>query len=109
MMIRDRQVHFLVNEAEQELIRQRMEESGIRNIGAYMRKMAIEGYTIKLDLDDVKEAVRLLRIFSNNLNQYAKKANETGSIYAEDIKDLKARQEELWEVLKQILDKLSGL
>lgn len=109
MMIRDRQVHFLVNEAEQELIRQRMEESGIRNIGAYMRKMAIEGYTIKLDLDDVKEAVRLLRISSNNLNQYAKKANETGSIYAEDIKDLKARQEELWEVLKQILDKLSGL
>ncbi len=109
MMIRDRQVHFLVNEAEEELIRQRMEESGIRNIGAYMRKMAIEGYTIKLDLDDVKEAVRLLRIFSNNLNQYAKKANETGSIYAEDIKDLKARQEELWEVLKQILDKLSGL
>lgn len=74
-----------------------------------MRKMAIEGYTIKLDLDDVKEAVRLLRISSNNLNQYAKKANETGSIYAEDIKDLKARQEELWEVLKQILDKLSGL
>ena len=65
--------------------------------------------TIKLDLDDVKEAVRLLRISSNNLNQYAKKANETGSIYAEDIKDLKARQEELWEVLKQILDKLSGL
>ena len=109
MMIRDRQVHFLVNEAEQELIRQRMEESGIRNFGAYMRKMAIEGYTIKLDLDDVKEAVRLLRISSNNLNQYAKKANETGSIYAEDIKDLKARQEELWEVLKQILDKLSGL
>ena len=109
MMIRDKQIHFLVNEVELELIKQKMEDAGIRNLGVYMRKMAIEGYTIKLDLDDVKEVVRLLRISGNNLNQYAKKANETGSIYAEDIKDLKARQEDLWKVLKQILDKLSGL
>lgn len=108
-MNRDKQIHFLVNANEQELIRKKMEQSGIRNIGVYMRKMAIEGYTIQLDLADVKEAVRLLRISSNNLNQYAKKANETGSIYAEDIKDLKVRQEELWKLLKQILDKLAGL
>ena len=109
MSNRDRQVHFLVNEAEWELIKQKMEESGIKNIGVYLRRMAIMGYTIKLDLDDMKEAIRLLRIMGNNMNQYAKKANETGNIYAEDIKDIKARQEELWQVMKAILDKLAGI
>jgi SepF-like predicted cell division protein (DUF552 family) len=108
-MVRKKQMHFLVNEFEEELIKQKMEEGGFKNLGAYMRKMAIDGYTIKLDLSDMKEAIRLLRISSNNLNQYAKKANETGHIYAEDIKDLKTRQDELWKVLKEILSKLSGM
>ena len=45
----------------------------------------------------------------NNLNQYAKKANETGRFYAEDIADIKARQEEIWKTLKAILRRLSDL
>ena len=106
---RNHNVHFVVNEIEEELIKRRMEEAGIKNIGVFMRKMAIDGYTINLDLSDMKEALRLLRISSNNLNQYAKKANETGKIYAEDIKDIKARQDELWKILKEILSRLTGL
>ena len=106
---RNHNVHFVVNEIEEELIKRRMEEAGIKNIGVFMRKMAIDGYTINLDLSDMKEALRLLRISSNNLNQYAKKANETGKVYAEDIKDIKARQDELWKILKEILSRLTGL
>ena len=87
----------------------RNKSNGINSVAAYMRKMAIDGYVVNLDLSDVKEAIRLLRISGNNINQYAKKANETGSIYAEDIKDIKARQEELWKVLKEILDRLAGI
>ena len=109
MAKRNHNVHFRVNPEEEELIRRKMEDAGISSVAAYMRKMAIDGYVVRLDLSDVKEAIRLLRISGNNLNQYAKKANETGSIYAEDIKDVKARQEELWKVLKQILDKLSDV
>ena len=106
---RKHNVHFRVNEAEEEQIKRRMEEAGISSVAAYMRKMAIDGYVVNLDLSDVKEAIRLLRISGNNINQYAKKANETGSIYAEDIKDIKARQEELWKVLKEILERLAGI
>ncbi len=109
MAKRKHNVHFRVNPEEEELIRRKMEDAGISSVAAYMRKMAIDGYVVRLDLSDVKEAIRLLRISGNNLNQYAKKANETGSIHAEDIKDVKARQEELWKVLKQILDKLSDV
>lgn len=86
-----------------------MEEAGISNMSAYIRKMAIDGYVIKLDLSDVKEVSRLLRINANNLNQYAKRANETGSIYLEDIKEIKEQQEKLWEMMKEILQRLSTI
>ena len=64
---------------------------------------------IRMDLSDVKEVVRLLRINSNNLNQYAKKANETGSIYLDDVKELQIQQAELWKKLKEILGRLAEI
>ena len=97
------QFHFSATPEEAKLIRDREKEIGILNVSAYLRKMAIDGYLIQMDLSDVKEAVRLLGITSTNMNQYAKKANETGSIYKEDIDDIKAHQDELWQVMKSIL------
>ena len=90
-------------------IKERMEQAGMQNMSAYMRKMALDGYVIRLDLSDVKEACRLLRINANNINQYAKKANQTGSIYIEEIRQIRAQQEELWTLMKQILQKLSSI
>ncbi len=66
--------------------------------------MAIDGYIIRMNLSDVKEAVRLLRINSNNLKSVCKKANETGSIiYIDDVKELQKQQKELWQNLEEIL------
>lgn len=104
---RNVQLKFRVTPSELIHIREKMEQVGIRSKGAYLRKMAMDGYVIRMDLSDVKEVIRLMRINSNNLNQYVKKANETGSIYLEDIKELKQKQEELWERLSDILDRLS--
>ena len=109
MSNRTKQILFLVNEEEEKIIRRKMEEAGISRLSVYLRKMAIEGYIIRLDLSDMREAVRLLRINSNNLNQYVKKANETGNVYAEDIKDVKRSQEELWKLMKDILARLSTI
>lgn len=100
---------FRVTEKENKHIREKMQETGIKSIGAYLRKMAMDGYCIRLDLSDVKEALRLLRINSNNINQYAKKVNETGRIYEEDIKDIKHSQEKLWSVMRDILERLSTI
>lgn len=94
---------------ERELIRQKMQEAGISNMAAYIRKMAIDGYVVKLDLTDVKEVARLLRINSNNINQYAKRANEGGSIYEEDIRDIQRGQEEIWSLLKEIMQRLAAI
>ncbi len=104
---RNVQLKFRVTPSELIHIREKMQQAGIQRKGAYLRKMAMDGYVIRMDLSDVKELIRLMRIISNNLNQYAKKANETGSIYQEDIKDLKEQQDEIWNRLGEILDRLS--
>ena len=98
-----------VTAEERKLIEQKMAQLPTQRIGAYLRKMALDGYCVNLELDDVKEMVSLLRYCSNNLNQYAKRANETGSIYAEDIRDLQNRQNEIWEIAKEILARLATI
>jgi len=87
----------------------KMRELGIQSQSAYLRKMALDGYCIRLDLSEIKELVRLLRICSNNLNQYAKRANEDGSIYAADIRDLKSRFDDIWKVGKEILAHIASI
>ncbi|MCP1109710.1 plasmid mobilization relaxosome protein MobC [Lachnospiraceae bacterium PAL227] len=99
----------MVTEHERDLIEQKMEQAGVRNMGAYIRKQAIDGFVIRLDLSDVREMVRLLRITSNNMNQIAKRANETRSIYEADIADLQARYDELWNQAADILRALTEL
>ena len=94
---------------EKDRIREKMDEAGIRNMSAYVRKMALDGICVKLDLEDVRELSVLLRRCSNNLNKYAKRANETGSIYAADIADLQARLDEIWELSRQSLLRLASI
>ena len=105
----NRNFRMVLRQSDMDKIRRRMAEAGIRNMSAYMRKMAIDGFIVNLDLSDVKELVRLLRYCSNNINQYAKKANETGSIYQSDIDDIKRRQERLWAMANGIMERLSAI
>ncbi len=102
-------VRVWIKPEERKLIERRMKEAGIRNMSAYIRKMAIDGYVIRLDLSDLKEVSRLMGINSNNLNQYAKKANETGSIYLNDIRILQDQHEKIWEELREIKLKLASI
>ena len=98
-----------MSQDELERMQQKMEELGIRNKSSYLRKMALDGYCVNLELEDVKEMVSLLRYCSNNLNQVAKRANESGQLYAADLEDLRSRLDELIAIGKQLLAKLSEL
>ena len=109
MRDKDRMLSFRVNQMQLERINQKREEIGVRNMGAYLRKMAMDGYCVNMDLKGITELVRLLRICNNNLNQYAKKANETGSIYKEDIQDLQIRLNEIKDDLKEIMRTLYAI
>ena len=106
---RDQQLHFRVSKQELERIWSKMESSGILSIGSYLRKMALDGYCLHLDLPELRRIAYLLQMCSNNLNQYAKVANENGRVYAADIEDLRQRLDELIDIGKQILSKLAEL
>ena len=98
-----------LNEEEEKLIRRKMKESGVLQIGAYLRKMAIDGYIVKLELPELKEMTRLLSSHSNNLNQIAKRVNATGNIYATDFDEIQNQQEALWTAAEKIIRTLAKL
>jgi len=106
---RDQQLHFRVSRQELERIWSKMESSGILSIGSYLRKMALDGYCLHLDLPELRRLAYLLQMCSNNLNQYTKAANENGQVYAADMEDLRTRLDELVEISKRILAKLTEL
>ncbi len=106
---RNVQLHFMVTEHERSLIDIKMEQLGTKNMGAYLRKMAIDGYVIHLDLSDIRELVTLLRRTGNNLNQLTKRVHETGNIYGEDIEDLRQSYDKLWDMTGEILSRLSAI
>ena len=102
-------VRFRVTPEEKAMIEEKMSQVGTSNIEAYLRKMSIDGYILKLDLPELKEMISLLRRCSNNLNQIAKRTNQTGRLYSEDLEDILQNQERLWQSANVILAKLSSL
>ena len=102
-------IQFMISDEDKAKLKERMKAAGMVNMSAYIRKMALNGYVIVLDLSDVHELLRLLRINSNNLNQYAKKANTTGSIYKEDIQKLQSQQKEIWNEMGNIVSRLANI
>ena len=109
MKIRNQEVHVLWTREEWERLQQKMQEAGVKNRSAYIRKMALDGYIVKLDTSDINQMIALLRNATNNLNQVAKKANSTGSIYGADIAGMQAKQDEIWETAKEILARLATI
>lgn len=109
MSKRERRLFIRVTEEEYQQIRNKMLDMSIHSMSAYIRKMALDGYCLHLDLQEMRQMAHLLQMCSNNLNQYAKHANECGAIYAADIADLRARLDELTGLAKQILSRLSEL
>ena len=103
------QLKLRVNQAEKEIIQQKMQQLGTANMGAYLRKMAIDGYVLKLDMAEMKEMLSLLRRISSNVNQIAKRANETGRVYDTDLEEISAQQEQLWSAMREVLLKFTVL
>ena len=109
MARQDSMIYVRVTKEEWDKIHERMVDAGMRNMSAFIRKMSLDGYLIKLDLTDVKEVLRLIHINSNNLNQYAKRANETGSIYEADVKELQESHKQILKMMGEILERLSSI
>ena len=106
---RNIQIKFYVTEDEKRLIDEKMSQLPTHRYGAYLRKMAIDGYVVKLDLPELRELVSLLRYSSNNLNQLTRRAHETGRIYETDLEDIQQSQERIWTAAEKIVSSLAAL
>ena len=106
---RNIQMKFWVTEEEKRLIDEKMAQLPTKRYGAYLRKMALDGYILRLDLPELKEILSQLRYMGNNVNQIAKRANEVGVIDEMDIRGVSKRQERMLEQMARLLEKLSGL
>ena len=106
---REVQVNVRGSPQELEMIEQKMAQLGTSNREAYLRKMALDGYVVKLELPELKELVSLMRYSSNNLNQLTRRVHETGRIYDADLADITRRQEALWDGVHQVLTQLAKL
>ena len=106
---REVQLNFRVSPEELALIEQKMVQLGTKNREAYLRKMAIDGYVLKLDVPELKEMGTLLRRMSSNVNQIARRMNETGRIYEVDMAEVQAQQKRIWEEMRELLSRFAAI
>ena len=96
-----------INDEERAQIQTRMALAGTKNMSAFIRKMALDGRIILLDMDEIKTLVSLLRRTSANVNQIAKRVNSTGRVYENDLAEIQNRLGEVWAALDGVLRKLA--
>lgn len=96
-----------VTEEEYAQIEARMALVGTGNLSAFLRKLALDGRIVLLDMDEIKTLVSLLRRTSANVNQIAKRVNSTSRVYESDLAEIQNRLGELWLALDEVLRKLA--
>ncbi len=104
--LRNIDLHVMVTEEEKELILKRMNNIGVTNMGAFIRKMAIDGEIFLIDNMPLKEMNMNLTRVGSNINQIAKRVNSTDRYYKEDFVEIKEMLDEIWQLQKSILLKL---
>ena len=97
------QIKFRVTEAERDLILEKMKLVPTRNMAAYLRKIAIDGYIIQVDHIDIKAMTAEIQKIGVNVNQIAKRLNSMGPVYAQDIEDIKGALAQIWQLQRYIL------
>ena len=106
---RSKQLKIWISQEEQDMIRQKMAEFGTDNMGAFVRKMVIDGYILKLDLPELREVSRHIGYLDNNINQMARKVNAGGTVYKEDVDEIQAQFNTICKLQRKIIRQLSKL
>ena len=100
---RNIQMKFWVTEEEKRFIDEKMKQLPTQRYGAYLRKMAIDGYIIHTDMSSLKEMNKALFSIGRNINQIAKRLNAGGTAYKTDMDEIRERMEQIWQLQRRIL------
>ena len=104
-----KKISFRLSDAEYQKLTKKTELTNCRTLSAYIRKMALEGFVIVLQVPELKEYVSYMKRMSNGINQICKRANATGNVYEEDIAEIQNTQNELWNIFNKIIKSISEL
>ena len=106
---RDKQLKIWVSQEELDMIHQKMAEFGTPNMGAFVRKMVIDGYIVKLDIPELKEIIHLLGPIGNNVNQMARQLNRNNTIYPQELTEVEAQLEQIYKLLRKVMRGISRI
>ena len=106
-MIRNTKIDFWVNDEEYMLIRKKLIQSGVDNLSAFLRKMAIDGYIVRLDMSELREMIAAVNRVGNNVNQIARRANGTGRVYIEDLIEIRRAQDQIYRTVNSLAEKIA--
>ncbi len=102
-------IYFKVSDKERQLIEQRMEDAGVSNMSAFIRKMCLNGLIVRLDIPQIPDCSRYLKSASNNLNQIARRLNSGGRYYPQDLLDVRESMDNCTELFGQVLKSLAKI
>ena len=107
----EKNVRFSVRFTQEQYIKlhERMSETGFKTMNSYIKKMALNGYIINLDLEPIAEPIKLMRNISSNINQISARVNSTDNVYAEDVEELKDHYSQLAGCVSEIMSYISKL
>ena len=97
---------FMVDEEEKQQLDSKMLQFGTKNMGAYLRKMGIDGMVIKKDYSDIRKLLGEIGKIGSNINQIAKRANENLQIHQSEVEEVLRRQAEVEWLIKVLLKKV---
>ncbi len=103
------EIKLRISPEDKKKIQKKMQQAEIRNMSAYIRKMAIDGIIVRLQISEITELLRLMRIYGNNVNQIAKAANSTKYVTQRELEEIKEYQKNIWNNLNSVLKKLSKI
>ena len=102
-------LNFFVSESELEFIKKKMMLAGSKNMSAYFRKMVIDGFILNVGFKEFKEVSANMGKIGGSINQIIRRINSTNNVYAEDVSEIKTKQEELWQLLNSLLSEIRSV
>lgn len=106
---RKKLLKLYVDDEEWNMIQHKMGQIPTNNFSEYARKMLIDGYIIKRDFSEIKALTKEFAQIGHNINQIARRMNETRNVYEEDVKNIYSCFRSLRNALSKKIEKLIDL
>lgn len=100
---------FRLDEEDYQLLMHKFKQTDCKNLSEFMRKMIINGYILEYNSQEITDLFKYAKSISDNVNQIARTANESGQVYADDIREIKEKVSEIYSKQLEILSRFENI